>query len=92
MNLDNLPDLLPGHHEAAEQSIEYLAQLEPGAAAGIYRVARCGTVSGYERVGDRLAALGHQDQEWLDDSPGLQIDLTRLDAVAETSGPRSSRP
>ena len=81
VNLDNLPDLLPGHHEAAEQSIEYLAQLEPSAAAGIYRVARCGTVSGYERVGDRLAALGHQDQEWLDDSPGLQIDLTRLDAV-----------
>jgi hypothetical protein len=81
VNLDKLPDLLPGHHEAAEQSIEYLAQLEPSAAAGIYRVARCSTVSGYERVGDRLAALGHQDQEWLDDSPGLQIDLTRLDAV-----------
>jgi len=81
VNVDKFPDLLPGHHEAAEQAIEYLAQLEPGAAAGIYRVARCGTVSGYERVGDRLAALGHQDQEWLDDSPRLQIDLTRLDAV-----------
>lgn len=81
VNLDKVPDLLPGHHEAAEQSIEYLAQLGPGAAAGIYRVARCATVSGYERVGDRLAALGHQDQEWLDDSPSLQIDLTRLDAV-----------
>jgi hypothetical protein len=80
-NLDNVPDLLPGHHEAAEQAIAHLAQLAPSAAAGIYRVARCGTAGGYDRVRDRLAALGHEDQEWPDKSPGLMIDLSRLDEV-----------
>lgn len=56
-------ELLPGHHEAAEQAIRYLPQLGSEAVVAIYRIARRGTAGEYKRVRDRMTALGHPDPE-----------------------------
>jgi hypothetical protein len=53
--------LLPGHSQAAEQAVRYIAQLGLDSADAIYRVTRYGSLLAYRRVRARLTALGYPD-------------------------------
>jgi hypothetical protein len=71
---------IPGHCRAAEEAIEYLSQLGPGASDLVYRIAHCGSWGGYNRISARLEAIGFHDPE-RDDSHRTSVAL--LNRVAE---------
>jgi len=64
-------DILPGHQEVAQQAVRYAAQLGKEAADHIYRITYHGGFRDYERVSNRLRALGFESPR--ETSPGLRI-------------------
>jgi hypothetical protein len=53
-------DFLPGHQQAAQQSVRHAAQLGKEAADSIYRVTHHGGYRDYARVSIRLGSLGFE--------------------------------
>jgi hypothetical protein len=67
-----MPDkLMPGYYQAAEQAAGYASQLGPDGVSAIYRIAREGSLADYERVVDRMTALGFTDPEPLGLHPAI---------------------